>query len=80
MTQAHSEFKQGEKLQSVWGTQDDEGDMYGAQIGVEGVIDIYVSQARGPMGFYEIAVAKREDAGDLVFPLHMLELIERAKP
>lgn len=75
--QKKSEFKQGEALSAVWGPLDAEGDAAGGSVDFRGVTGIHVSQAMGPMGFYDVAVIESEDGKNSVMPLHMAEIIKR---
>ena len=70
-----SSLKQGQSLAACYGPESSEGSFSGGAVGHRGVIAITVGQLAGPMGFYDVAIIKREGEGDLFMPLHMAEEI-----
>ena len=70
-----SMLNKGDKLAAIWGPADAEGGQSGGQVGTLGVTDITIDQLAGPMGFYLVAVLKRDAWPDAIVPLHMAETI-----
>ncbi|MDE0590454.1 hypothetical protein OU789_10995 [Halocynthiibacter sp. C4] len=72
-----SHLKQGQRLEAVWGPQNQEGQIgYSVNLN-ENVEAITVSQLAGPMGWYDVAVVTFHDGQNSeLFPLHMMEQID----
>ena len=52
------------------------GTTCGARVGHENVVEIVVSQLAGPMGYYDVAIVRRDNSDpDEIFPLHFMESI-----
>jgi len=74
-----SSLKQGQSLAACYGPESSEGSFSSWTVGYKGVIAITVGQLAGPMGFYDVAIIKREGESDLLMPLHMAEEITLAE-
>ena len=70
-----SSLKQGQRLAACYGPKSSKGDFSSWTVGHKGVIAITVGQLAGAMGFYDVAIIKREGGCDLLIPLHMAEEI-----
>ena len=73
-----SMLNKGDKLTAIYGPTDADGGMSGGEVGRHDVTDITIDQLAGPMGFYLVAVVKRETWPDFIMPLHMAETITPA--
>lgn len=70
-------FQEGDILSGCW-TVNSEGSDQGATVGYDGVTEIIVEKAAGPMGWYPIARVMRGDQLWMFLPLHMMQTIEVA--
>lgn len=63
----------GAALEWIWGPWCSEGQM-GARVGMNNVCEIEVEKLPGPLGYYEVAIIRRDDgSADEIMPLHMAE-------
>jgi hypothetical protein len=69
-------FKEGDFLQGCWGEPCINGEETGATVGFDGVTEIIVDKADGPMGFYAVARVMRGDEIWMVLPLHLMQSVE----
>ena len=70
-------YREGDKITGCWGPNLD-GSEVGATVGYDGVTEIIVGKADGPMGFYAVGQVFRGDVLWMAFPLHMMQLVEIA--
>ncbi|MGH1412112.1 MAG: hypothetical protein ACRBB0_01370 [Pelagimonas sp.] len=68
-----SAIKQGQRLSRAMGPLDADGGCAGDAVGPNWAESITVSQLRGPMGWYDVAVIKYRDKPTTIIPLHMCE-------
>ena len=72
-------YQQGQMLDAVFCPEMDDGSNSGGAVGYDQVTEIEVAQARGPMGFYDVAVIRRGTSRpDEIIPLHMAEYVRLA--
>jgi hypothetical protein len=72
-------YLQGQLLDAVFCPETADGSNCGGAVGCDQVTEIMVSQARGPMGFYDVAVIRRGTSRpDEIVPLHMAEYVRLA--
>lgn len=71
-----SELQQGQKLSRAMGPLDMEGNCSGDCVGPNWAKSITVSQLRGPMGWYDVAVIDYDTKPTKIIPLHMCEDIQ----
>lgn len=74
-----SALVQGAKLEVCCGPERADGECTGGTVGYDGIVDITVSQLRGPMGWYDVAIFEFENAPDMIMPLHMADEIRLAE-
>ena len=65
-------YQAGDTLHSVWcPVEPNSGGQVGATVGYDGVTEIKIDKADGPMGHYAIALVYRANSLWQVIPLHM---------
>lgn len=70
-------LKQGQKLEAIWTPLNADGEQAGGWVGRRNVVEIEISQCAGPMGWYDVAIIRRDnEMGDVIVPIHMAEYIE----
>lgn len=72
-------LKQGQKIDAIFGPTDDHGDSAGGAVGHDQITEIEISQCAGPMGWYDVAIIRREKRADELMPVHMAEYIRLNK-
>ena len=78
-----SYLRQGQKIDAIWGPVDSGGGQSGGTVGLWGVTEIEISRCAGPMGWFDVAIIRREgkpDHGDEIVPIHMAEFVRLLPP
>lgn len=71
-----SALKQGQKIEAIWTPLNAEGEQAGGWVGRYNVVEIEISQCAGPMGWYDVAIIRRDNGdADMIVPVHMAEYI-----
>ena len=70
-------YQVGDRITGCWSASLD-GNETGATVGYDGVTEIIVGRADGPMGFYAVAQVFRGDELWMNLPLHMMQSVEIA--
>lgn len=76
-----SQLEQGQMIDAIFTPQTQDGEQSGGAVGYDQVTEIEIGKCAGPMGWYDVAILRRQGTGrpDEIVPIHMAEYV-RVRP
>ncbi len=72
-------LKRGQKIDAIFCPTGSDGEQSGGAVGYDGVTEIEIDRCAGPMGWYDVAIIRRDLRPEELVPVHMAEYIRLAE-